>query len=48
MPRAAISPILAVKLENAGLSTADHWLAMQSQWELAHLPAIEEVRSLVA
>lgn len=33
--RAAVSPNLAVRLEQAGVSTARAWLAMQSAYDLA-------------
>ncbi len=33
--RAAISPDLAVRLEMAGVSTAQAWLAMQTNYDLA-------------
>ncbi|AYG04700.1 HigA family addiction module antitoxin [Gryllotalpicola protaetiae] len=33
--RAAISPNLAVRLEQAGVSTARAWLAMQNAYDLA-------------
>lgn len=32
---AAISPVLAVRLERAGVSTARAWLSMQSSYDLA-------------
>ncbi|MCG5534653.1 HigA family addiction module antitoxin [Ectothiorhodospira mobilis] len=32
--RAGISPDLAVRLERAGISTARHWMALQSSYEL--------------
>lgn len=33
--KAAISPDLAVRLENAGVSTARAWMALQANYELA-------------
>jgi addiction module HigA family antidote len=33
--RAAISAEMAIRLEKAGWSTADHWLRMQMAYELA-------------
>lgn len=32
---AAVSPDLAIRLENAGVSTARAWLALQTQFDLA-------------
>jgi addiction module HigA family antidote len=34
---AAVSAELAVRLEEAGVGTARSWLAMQSNYDLAHL-----------
>ncbi|CEG87219.1 VapI-like plasmid maintenance system antidote protein [Propionibacterium freudenreichii] len=35
--RAAVSPNLALRLEAAGVGTAQVWLTMQMKWELAQL-----------
>jgi addiction module HigA family antidote len=35
--RAAISPVLAVRLEASGLSTARLWLAMQATYDLSQV-----------
>lgn len=34
--KAAISPDLAIRLEKAGVSTAQAWLAMQANYDLWH------------
>ena len=48
--RAGISPNLAVRLERAGAGTARAWLAMQSNYDLAHELAVatHDVRPLAA
>jgi addiction module HigA family antidote len=33
--RAGISPEMAIRLEKAGWSTADHWLRLQTAYDLA-------------
>lgn len=46
---AAVSPVLAVRLEAAGLSTARNWLALQNAhdlWKARHTD-ISEVKVLV-
>ncbi len=47
---AGISPDLALRLEQAGLSTARAWMAMQSNYELAkiRLSGLPKVGSLLA
>lgn len=44
--RAGISPDLAIRLENAGVSTATFWVGLQANYELAkameHKPAAVE------
>lgn len=45
-----ITPQLALRLEQAGISTAEMWLALQSKHDLWHLrnrPQTVEVRELV-
>ena len=32
---AGISPVMAIRLEKAGWSTADHWLRLQTAYDLA-------------
>jgi antitoxin HigA-1 len=32
----SVSPIMAIRLEKAGWSTADHWLRIQMQYDLWH------------
>lgn len=34
--RAGISPEMAIRLEKAGWSHADHWLRLQSAYDFAH------------
>jgi addiction module HigA family antidote len=48
--RAAISPNLAVRLEQAGVSTARAWLAMQNAYDLAkeHAAGLPKVKKLDA
>ncbi len=48
--RAGISPDLALRLEQAGLSTARAWMAMQSNYELAQirLSGLPKVERLLA
>ncbi len=33
--QAGISPEMAIRLEKAGWSNADHWLRVQTSWDLA-------------
>jgi len=33
--RAGVSPDMAIRLEKAGWSNADHWLRLQAAWDLA-------------
>lgn len=41
---AAISPDLAIRLENAGVSTARAWLALQVQFDLAEAMSRKQPR----
>jgi addiction module HigA family antidote len=47
--RSALSPELAVRLEEAGVSTASAWLALQMNYELAQIRLLPPplVRSLL-
>ena len=43
--RSGISPEMAVRLEKAGWSNADHWLRLQTAFELAEVRArADEIR----
>ncbi|WP_447884766.1 HigA family addiction module antitoxin [Serratia fonticola] len=44
----AISPEMAVKLEAAGVGTARHWLAMQSDYDLWHAQQKIDVSAIKA
>ena len=51
--RAAISPDLAIRLEQAGISTARAWLAMQANYDLAQAmqrpqPEIQLLQSMAS
>lgn len=43
--QAAISPEMAIRLEKAGWSTADHWLGLQSAFDLAQARRPTRMRS---
>jgi len=51
--RAAVSPDLALRLEQAGISTADMWLTLQLNYDLAQArqypqPAVRALGSIAA
>ncbi len=40
--RSGISPVLALRLEKAGVSTARFWMTLQANYELSHIDELSQ------